>query len=45
MHFAVFANTPEFIELLASHGALINERESTEGYTPLHFAALYGNKI
>lgn len=44
MHFAVFANTPEFIELLASHGALINERESTEGYTPLHFAALYGNK-
>ncbi|WP_395463624.1 ankyrin repeat domain-containing protein [Wolbachia endosymbiont of Cantharis cryptica] len=44
MHFAVFANMPEFIELLASHGALINERESTERYTPLHFAALYGNK-
>ncbi|RDD35756.1 ankyrin repeat domain-containing protein [Wolbachia endosymbiont of Cylisticus convexus] len=44
MHLAIFANTPEFIELLASHGALINERESTEGHTPLHFAALYGNK-
>ncbi len=44
MHLAIFANTPEFIELLASHGALINERESTEGYTPLHLAALYGNK-
>ncbi len=43
-HFAVFADTPEFIELLASHGALINERESPEGHTPLHFAALYGNK-
>lgn len=44
MHLAIFANTPEFIELLASHGALINERESTEGHTPLHLAALYGNK-
>ncbi len=44
MHLAIFANTPEFIELLSSHDALINERESTEGHTPLHFAALYGNK-
>ncbi|MDR1139471.1 MAG: ankyrin repeat domain-containing protein [Rickettsiales bacterium] len=44
MHLAVFADTPEFIELLANHDAIINERESTEGHTPLHFAALYGNK-
>ncbi|MGL9725709.1 MAG: ankyrin repeat domain-containing protein [Wolbachia sp.] len=44
MHLAIFADTPEFIELLASHGALINKRESTEGHTPLHLAALYGNK-
>ncbi|QOD38817.1 ankyrin repeat domain-containing protein [Candidatus Wolbachia massiliensis] len=44
MHFAVFADTPEFIELLSSNGAIINERESVEGYTPLHLAALYGNK-
>ncbi|MDM8335473.1 hypothetical protein [Wolbachia pipientis] len=30
MHLAVFASTPEFIELLAIHGVLINERESTK---------------
>ncbi|QWE33375.1 MULTISPECIES: ankyrin repeat domain-containing protein [unclassified Wolbachia] len=44
MHLAIFANTPEFIELLASNGASIDERESTEGHTPFHLAALYGNK-
>lgn len=44
MHLAIFADTLEFIELLANHGAIIDERESTEGHTPLHFAALYGNK-
>jgi len=44
MHLAIFANAPEFIELLANYGATINERESAEGHTPLHFAALYGNR-
>ncbi|WP_225537147.1 ankyrin repeat domain-containing protein [Wolbachia endosymbiont of Mansonella ozzardi] len=44
MHLTIFVDMPEFIELLAIHGAIIDERESTEGHTPLHFIALYGNK-
>ncbi|WP_168463963.1 ankyrin repeat domain-containing protein [Wolbachia endosymbiont of Ctenocephalides felis wCfeT] len=43
MHLAVFAKTTEFLELLINNNALINERESIEGHTPLHLAALYGN--
>ncbi|WP_245800778.1 ankyrin repeat domain-containing protein [Wolbachia endosymbiont of Wuchereria bancrofti] len=43
MHLAIFVNTPEFIELLSNNGAIISERESAEGYTPLHLAVLYGN--